>query len=108
MGCLFEILCEIFVEGFLELFGYLYIKLMGLIVPKSAPSPKVQKVIRVIAYFTAAVLGLMLLAGLVLSTVCEGEARAVGNCLIWASTIIIAVQILAGIIMKIISALKKK
>lgn len=43
MGCLFEILREMFVEGFLELFGYLYIKLMGLIVPQSAPSPKCKR-----------------------------------------------------------------
>lgn len=108
MGCLLELIFELFVEGIFELIGHCYIKLMQLIVPDKTVSEKATKTIRKIATTFAALLAIVFIIGLVLFVQEEPYFKNIGRHMTYISLTIMAVQVLLGILVKLIGHFKKK
>lgn len=107
MGCLMELIFEILIEGIIELFGHCYIKLMQLIVPKKAVTEKTKKVVKVIASVNAAILAITLVIGLILTIQEDPDICAVGGYMVYIPLGIIALQIVLGIISKLIGHFRR-
>lgn len=107
MGCLLELFFEIFVEGIFELIGYCYIKLMQLIVPDKKVSEKTKKTIRNIATTFAALLAVVLIIGFVLLLQEDPFIENIGKYMTYIPLSIMVLQILLGIIVKIVGHFKK-
>ncbi len=107
MGCLLEMFFEIFFEGMLELIGYCYIKLMQLIVPDKTISKKTKKTIKSIVTIFAALLAIVLIVGLVLLVQDDPFIKNIGRYMTYVPLAIIALQVLIGILVKIVGCSKK-
>lgn len=107
MGCLFELIFEIFVEGVFELVGNCYIKLMLLIVPNKTVSEKTKRVIKNTATTIAALLGVILIVGLILLVQDDPSIKTIGRYMTYIPLTIMVLQITLGIIVKIVCHYKK-
>ena len=107
MGCLLELFFEIFVEGIFELIGYCYIKLMKLIVPDKKVSEKTKKTIRNIATTFAVLLAVVLIIGFILLVQEDLFVKNIGKYMTYIPLSIMVLQILLGIIVKIVDRFKK-
>ncbi|MBQ7330679.1 MAG: hypothetical protein IJW94_02665 [Oscillospiraceae bacterium] len=107
MGCLLELFFEIFVEGMFELVGHCYIKLMQLIVPDKTISEKTKKTIKNIATTFAALLAVVLIIGFVLLLQEDPFIENIGKYMTYIPLSIMVLQILLGIIVKIVGHFKK-
>ena len=107
MGCLIELIFEIFVEGIFELIGYCYIKLMQLIVPKKTVFEKTKKIIKGIATTIAALLVVFSIIGLVLLEQDDPFVKTIGKYMAYISLAMMVLQITVGIVLKIINHSKK-
>ena len=107
MGCLLELFFEIFVEGIFELIGYCYIKLMQLIVPDKKVSEKTKKTIRNIATTFAVLLAVVLIIGFILLVQKDLFVKNIGKYMTYIPLSIMVLQILLGIIVKIVDRFKK-
>ena len=107
MGCLLELFFEIFVEGIFELIGYCYIKLMQFIVPDKKVSEKTKKTIRNIATTFAVLLAIVLIIGFILLVQEDLFVKNIGKYMTYIPLSIIVLQILLGIIVKIVDRFKK-
>ncbi len=107
MGCLFELFFEIIFEGIIELIGYCYIKLMQLIVPNKIVSEKTRGIIKYSVTTIAALLGIVLIIGLILLIQDDPVAKNFGRYMTYIPLAIMGLQILLGICIRIFSYLKK-
>lgn len=107
MGCLIELIFDIFVEGIIELIGYCYIKLMQLIVPSKAVTDKTKRVVKIVATTVAAVLAITLIVGLFLIIQEDPLIHLIGEYLVFIPLSIMVLQISLGIVAKIISHFRK-
>ena len=107
MGCLLELIFEIFVGGMFELIGHCYIKLMQLIIPNKTVSEKAKRTIKNIATTFAALLAVILIIGFALLVQEDPLIKNIGKYMTYIPLAIIALQILVGILVKIISHIKK-
>ena len=107
MGCLAELFFEIFAEALFELIGYCYIKLMQLIVPDKTVSETAKKRIKNIATTIAALLAVVLIIGFILFVQDDPVIKSVGRYMTFISLAIIALQMLTGILIKIVAHIKK-
>ena len=107
MGCLLELFFEIFVEGIFELIGYCYIMLMQLIVPDKKVSEKAKKTIRNIATTFAVLLAVVLIIGFILLVQEDLFVKNIGKYMTYIPLSIMVLQILLGIIVKIVDRFKK-
>lgn len=107
MSCSIEFFIEVFLEGTIELIGYCYIKLMQLIIPNKTASEKAKRVIKGVATTIAALLAFSLIVGLILLMPNNPAVKAVGKYIIYVSLTMIALQIVAGIVVKIVNHCKK-
>ncbi len=107
MGCLLELFFEIFGEGIFELIGYRYIKLMQLIVPNKKVSEKTKKTIRNIATTFAVLLAVVLIIGFILLVQEDLFVKNIGKYMTYIPLSIMVLQILLGIIVKIVDRFKK-
>lgn len=107
MGCLFELFFEILVEGILELIGYCYIKLMTLIVPGKRISDGIKERIKAIVTVAAAVLGIVLIVGLLLFLQEDPDIKNIGRYMTWIPLAIMAFQIVSGIVIQMIGLFRK-
>ncbi|MBQ9964285.1 MAG: hypothetical protein IJP14_04110 [Clostridia bacterium] len=107
MGCLLELFFEIFVEGIFELIGYCYLKLMQLIVPDKVLSEKAKKIAKRAATVIAALLFIILIIGMILYVQEDPAVKTVGNYMTYIPLSLIGLQIVLGIIVRIISHFKK-
>ena len=107
MGCLLELFFEIFVEGIFELIGYCYIKFMQLIVPDKKVSEKTKKTIRNIATTFAVLLAVVLIIGFILLVQEDLFVKNIGKYMTYIPLSIMVLQILLGIIVKIVDRFKK-
>ena len=103
MGCLMEFFLEVFVEGIFELAFYCYLKLMQLIVPEKSISEKSKRVIKNTIKVIACLLFLTVLVGLVFLTETHTVLHTVGQYMTFIPLGIIALEIVLGIVFKIIS-----
>lgn len=111
MGCLFEILFEIFgtiiIEGTIELVFYCYIKLIQLIVPKKTISEKNKAVIKNTVITVTVILMLSLFIGLLCLIQSNPVIKNVGKYMTYIPLIIIVFQITFGIVIKVINHFQK-
>lgn len=107
MGCLLELFFEIFVEGIFELIGFCYIKLMQLIVPAKTVSDKTRKTIKNLATMFAALLVVGLIIGLALLVQEDSFIKNIGKHMTYITLAIMALQVLLGVLVKIIGYFKK-
>lgn len=108
MGCLFELFFEIFVEVFFELIVSCYIKLMTLIVPDKMITDRTKRIIKNIATTVAAVLGVILVVGLIFLLQDDPFIKNIGKFMTYIPLGIIALQVTLGILTKMISHFKSK
>ena len=105
MGCLFELLFELLIEVIFAI----YIKLMTLCVPDYQYDKKAQEKIKKGVTVFAALLLLSAVIGFIVYFASENPiAKTVGAYMLFVPLIIIGIQILAGIIYKIVKLVKKK
>ena len=107
MGCLAELFFEIFAEALFELIGYCYIKLMQLIVPDKTVSETAKKKIKNIATTVAALLAVALIIGVILILQQDPLIKNIGKYMTFISLAVMALQVLAGIVIKIVTHIKK-
>lgn len=107
MGCLLELFFEIIFECFIEAVFCCYIKLMQLIVPQKNVSPKAREAVKNTVIAVAVVLMITLIIGFIFLMQSKPTIKAVGRYMTFIPLIIIAVQIVLGITVKIVSRLKK-
>ncbi|MBP3478418.1 MAG: hypothetical protein J6K03_02910 [Oscillospiraceae bacterium] len=107
MGCLLELFFEIFVEGLFELIGHCYIKLMQLIVPDKTVSDKARRTIKNIATTFAVLLAIVLIIGVVFLIQEDPLIKNIGKYMTYIPLTIMALQVLVGILVKIIGHIKK-
>lgn len=107
MGCLFELIFEIFIEGIFELIGFCYIRLMQLVVPDKTVSEKAKRVIKSIAATIAVLLGVVLIIGLILLEQDDPFIKAIGKYMTYIPLTLMVLQITVGIAVKIVDHYKK-
>lgn len=107
MGCLLELVLEIFVEGIFELIGYCYLKLMQLIVPDKTLSEKTKESIKKAVKVFAALLAITLIIGVILFVQEDPLIHNVGKYMTYIPLAVMALQIVLGIIVQIVNRFKK-
>lgn len=107
MGCLLELIFEITVEGIIELIGFCYIKLMQLIVPNKTVSEKAKRIIKIIVTTIAALVGIVLIVGLIFFVQDDPSLKNIGKYMTYTSLAIMALQIVSGIVVKVVGHFKK-
>lgn len=107
MGCLLEFFVELLGELFFELVGHCYIKLMQLIVPQKSISEKTKKVIKNSVSAIAGVLAFVLIIGIILFLQAEPTVKTVGRYMTFIPLSIMALQIILGIVVRIIEHFRK-
>ena len=108
MGCLLELLFQIIFEVVLEGAAAIYVKLMSLFVPDHKFSPRLRERIKSGVTVFAALLFLCALLGLFFYTIPTSPSKTVGAYMLFVPLVIIGVQIIAGIIYRIVLAIRKK
>ncbi|MBQ8797130.1 MAG: hypothetical protein IJZ56_02930 [Oscillospiraceae bacterium] len=108
MGCIMEFLIELFFEGLIELIGYSYVKVVSWILPKHKFSEKLRQRIKtgVLVVFVIAFLTLIIGVGIL----SDGEpgAALTGRYMTVASLAVIGVPLVLGVLVKVITILRKK
>ena len=105
--CVLELFFEIFVEGIFELIGHCYIKLMQLIVPDKIVSEETKKTIRNIATTFAALLAIVLIIGFIFLIQDDPFVKNIGKYMTYIPLGIMALQVLIGILVKLVGHFKK-
>ena len=109
MQFFFEIIFEIIFELIIELVLHGYMKLMTLILPEHQFSPKLEEKVRKGVTVYAVLLFLFVIFGFIFFIQeVESVLKAVGGYMLFISLGIIGVQIIAGIIYRIIKAIKRR
>ncbi|MBQ3084411.1 MAG: hypothetical protein IJC46_03040 [Clostridia bacterium] len=112
MGCLFETLFEVIFEGIFEgifdLIMFCYLKLMRLIVPDREVSEQAREKIKDIVTTVSVILFLIMFIGIFFLLPDEPTFNTVGKFMTYIPLGIIVVQILLGIIVKLIGIIKRK
>lgn len=106
MGCLFELIeliVEILVDGFFELIVHGYLKLMSLIVPNKTISDDTKYRLEIVVKTFSAIVGITLIIGLLLVMQSDPIIKNIGRYLTYIPLAIIGIQIVLGILFKIVS-----
>ena len=103
MGCLFELFFEIFGEAIANC----YIKAMQLAVTNKTITEKTKKTIVNTVTTVAAILGVVLIIGLVMLVQGDPFFKAIGGYMTYIPLTIIVLQITVGIVVKLSSHFKK-
>ena len=106
MGCLFEFFFEVFIEGILNVFMYIYLKLSCVFIPDKEISKKTKKKIRDIITAISVFLFLFLFMGVIFLLSPDAIINTIGKYLTFISLSIIGIQIILGIIVTVIKAVK--
>lgn len=103
MGCLIEFIVEIVFGSMIE--GYFY--LMTLIAPERSPNQKTRNAIMVFATAIAGILFVVLFIGIFISLSDDAYTKMIGRYMVFIPLAIILIQILLGIILRLIVKRKK-
>ena len=107
MGCLLELFTEVLGEGISDLIGYSYINLMQLIVPHKLVSEKTKKIIKIIANVFTTLLAVTLITGVFIWVQDDPNYENIGKYMVFVSLGIMVLQIVLGIILKIVEFFKR-
>lgn len=106
MGCLLEFIFEVVFEGVFELIVYAYMKLMTLIVPEKTITDQTATKIKNIVITVSALLGVVLVVGVILLLPPDPAINTIGKYMTYVPLTIIGIQVILGIVMKIIGRTK--
>lgn len=104
MGCLIEFLGELV----FEILGECYLALMSLIVPHKVLSESTEKRVRTAVKLVAGALLIVLIVGAVLFFSGESAFKTVGGFMTFIPLVIIVLQIVLGIIVRVLMHFKKR
>ena len=107
MGCLIEFICEVLLEGVIELVGYCYIKLMTLVVPERAVTDKYRKKIRNIVTVFAVIVALVLIFGFIFWMQSDLFIKQIGKWMTVSALGVMGVQMALGLIVWALTRKKK-
>ena len=110
MGCLFELLFEFIFELLIEIIFAIYIKLMTLFVPDREFDEKTREKIKKGVTVFAVSLLICAVIGFILILIPDPApiVKTIGSYMLFVPLIIIGIEIIAGIIYRIVKAIKKK
>lgn len=103
-----ELILEIVFEFIIEGVFYIYFELMALIVPNFKGNKAMKKKFKRIVKVFSALLIVALIVGLILLMPPITTVNTAGKIIIFTVLLIIGIQVLAGIIFRIIYAIKNK
>ena len=108
MGCLLDLFFELFFEGLVELIVYLYMKIVSWILPEHKFSEKLKKRLRNGLEVFSAIMLLSLMCGIGLLIDADPAGKTVGAYMTYIPLGIIVAQLLLGIIIKVITIIRRK
>ena len=108
MGCLLDFLFELVFEILAEAITSLYIKAMTLFFPNHQYNDKTQQRIRTGVTIFAVLLLLCATIGFIMYMQDDPLIKSIGSYLLFVPLIIMGIQIIAGIIYRIVEKFKKK
>jgi hypothetical protein len=108
MGCLFEIIFELVFEVIVEGVFMLYVKLMTLFIPEHQFSPLLRERIKKGVTAFAAILLLIAFIGVILFIQPPSVIKTIGAFMMFIPIGVIAAQIVAGIVYRIVKVLKSR
>lgn len=107
MGCLFELVFEILLEGLIGLLTRCYIELFRFIVPRKVLSERAKKVIRVSSLVFVLFVIFAFCVGLAFLIQSDPDITNIGRYIVRISLIVMAVQLVLGVLAWIIRRLRK-
>ena len=108
MGCLFEIFLQIFVEGTLGLFMFVYLKLAHILVPDKVITEKAEQKIKNVITTISVLLVLVLFIGFLFLLPNNKIFNAIGKYMVFIPLVIIGLQIVLGIIVTIAKIVERR
>lgn len=106
MGCLFEFFFEVFIEGILNVVMHIYLKLSYIFIPQKEISKKTKNKIRDIITTISVFLFLSLFIGVIFLLSPDAIINIIGKYLTFIPLSIIGMQIILGIIVTVVKAVK--
>ena len=107
MGCLFELVFEILLEGSIELLARCYIELLQFIIPRKMLSERAKKAIRITSLVFVLSVIFAFCVGLAFLIQSDPDITNIGRRIVRISLIIIAVQLVLGVLAWIIRRCRK-
>lgn len=107
MGCLFELVFEILLEGSIELLARCYIELLQFIIPRKMLSERAKKVIRITSFVFVLSLIFAFCVGLAFLIQSDPDITNIGRHIVRISLIVMAVQLVLGVLAWIIRRCRK-
>lgn len=108
MGCLFELIFEIVFEVIVEAVIGIYMKLMTLFVPKHQFDQNLRNKIKNIVTVFAVFLFLTAFLGWILFMQPPSLTKTIGAYMLFIPLGLMGIQIVAGVILRIVRAIRKK
>ena len=108
MGCLIELFFDVFVEGFVELISYCYMKAVMRLCPKKRISDRTRHIIECVTGLVALLLWLVLITGFALAIQDDPMLKRIGINTAYISLGLILLPVVLSIPMCIIRCIKKK
>lgn len=99
MGCLIELFCEVV----FEMFGFAYIMLMTMIIPKNRLAQAKEAKLRKFVTVYAIVLALAVVAGLLMLLFDNQGVNRAGGCIAYISAGLIVLQVIACTVVKLVT-----
>lgn len=107
MGCLIELVFDILLDGFIELLARCYIELFQFIVPRKMLSERAKKAIRITSFVFVLSLIFAFCVGLAFLIQSDPDIINIGRSIVRTSLIMMAVQLVLGILVWIIGRCRK-
>ena len=107
MGCLFEILLEILLEGILSLVMFIYMKLACVCVPNKKITKETEKKVQKIITTISALLVLTLFIGLIFLFAGDTKFNVIGKFMTFIPLSILVLQIVLNIVIMIVKFVKR-
>lgn len=107
MGCLFELVFEILLEGSIELLARCYIELLQFIIPRKMLSERVKKAIRITSLVFVLSVIFTFCVGLAFLIQSDPDITNIGRHIVRISLIVMAVQLVLGVLAWIIRRCRK-
>ena len=108
MGCLFEMFFEILIEGILNLFMFVYLKVAHVLVLNKIIPPKTENKIRNIITTVSVLLVLALFIGIIFLLPDDVMFNTIGKYMTFISLSIIGLQVVLSIVVMIVKLVETR
>ena len=108
MGCLFEMFLEVFIEGILSLFMFVYLKVAHVLVPNKTISQKSRDKIKNMITIISALLLITMFIGITFLSPDDAMLNTVGKYMTFIPLSIIGLQVVLSIVVMIVKIVKRR